>query len=494
MKKKTIGYVWVFVLLLCTHVMAATHYVDLSSSSPTPPYTNWATAATSIQVAVNVSVSNDTVVVTNGHYYLASEILVTNHITIRSVNGPTETIVDGNGVVRCFNLGNYQTTLSGLTITNGYLSSGLGGGIYCSGRNPVATNCIIIGNSSESAGGMCRGIAYNCTIASNSAHTSQFGGLYESAAYNCAIIGNSAASTGGAAGFSWPLVNCIISGNSGSTGGGLYWCFGVTNCTISNNFAVYDGGGAKDSQLISCTIIHNIAGDEGGGSRDGDIKNCTIVGNSSFDGGGVGGSGYEIIGSIVYYNTNNLGVADDITGSGIIEYSCSPDVTHGSSGNITNMPLFVDALIGNYRLQSNSPCIDAGVSIAGLTSDIEGTPRPLDGNNDAVALPDIGAYEFTSSVVDTDGDQFSDNDEYVADTGIIDSNDWFRISSISNSMIHFQSSDRRQYTLLHRTNLTEGVWGSMPSQTGIMGSGGNDSLPISPTNFADFYRLEVSLP
>ena len=43
------------------------HYVSLSGGH-TPPFTNWPTAATNIQAAIDAAVSNDTVLVTNGVY------------------------------------------------------------------------------------------------------------------------------------------------------------------------------------------------------------------------------------------------------------------------------------------------------------------------------------------------------------------------------------------------------------------------------------------
>ncbi len=47
---------------------ADTHYVWTNSPSPLTPYTNWTTAARTIQEAVDAAVDGDTVLVTNGVY------------------------------------------------------------------------------------------------------------------------------------------------------------------------------------------------------------------------------------------------------------------------------------------------------------------------------------------------------------------------------------------------------------------------------------------
>jgi hypothetical protein len=60
-------------------------------------------------------------------------------------------------------------------------------------------------------------------------------------------------------------------------------------------------------------------------------------------------------------------------------------------GNIDADPLFVDAAIGDLRLQAGSPAIDAGDQAllpAGITTDLDGNPRVVGAN------VDMGAYEF----------------------------------------------------------------------------------------------------
>jgi hypothetical protein len=81
-----------------TYQIPTMRYVDIASANPTPPYTNWATAATNIQDAVDAALAGDQIVVTNGIYatggravgtnLLVNRVAVDKPLTLWSVNGP----------------------------------------------------------------------------------------------------------------------------------------------------------------------------------------------------------------------------------------------------------------------------------------------------------------------------------------------------------------------------------------------------------------------
>src|SRR5437867_3564612 len=134
------------ILNLAAHVLvlsamsasAAIRYVNVSSASPTSPYSNWTTAATNIQAAVDAAVAGDQILVTNGVYQTGAtfvaevegvnRVAVTKALIVRSVNGAALTIIKGyvsTGYdrVRCVYLSD-GAALVGFTLTNGMASSG----------------------------------------------------------------------------------------------------------------------------------------------------------------------------------------------------------------------------------------------------------------------------------------------------------------------------------------------------------------------------------
>ncbi len=64
------------------------------------------------------------------------------------------------------------------------------------------------------------------------------------------------------------------------------------------------------------------------------------------------------------------------------------------AGTIVGDPQFVDPTRGNYRLRAGSPLIDVSDVASPGATDLDGHPRPADGNGDCVRRGDVGAYEL----------------------------------------------------------------------------------------------------
>ncbi len=298
--------------LFTLNAPAITRYVDLNSPSPTPPYTNWPTAATNIQSAIDASADGDEVVVTNGVYAkggramygtMTNRVAIDKPLLVRSVNGPTVTIIagqpspgiiqatNGNGAIRCVYVGT-NAVLSGFTLTNGYTRTTgdsykeeSGGGVWCEASGLV-TNCILTRNSAGiQGGGAFNGTLNNCILTKNWA--SSFGGGVSQGTLNgCYLISNSISTFDGG-GASWStLNNCILTGNSARWSGGGAYSSTLNNCTVSTNSAGLTGAGASDCNLNNCTLIGNSSGNQGGGAYYSSLTNCTLTGNSASNSGG----------------------------------------------------------------------------------------------------------------------------------------------------------------------------------------------------------------
>jgi hypothetical protein len=72
-----------------------------------------------------------------------------------------------------------------------------------------------------------------------------------------------------------------------------------------------------------------------------------------------------------------------------------------AEGNQSQDPLFVDDANNDFHLQAASPSIDAGDNEGAPGLDFDGDIRPLDGDDDSVAIVDIGADEYVPNYAPT---------------------------------------------------------------------------------------------
>jgi hypothetical protein len=70
---------------------------------------------------------------------------------------------------------------------------------------------------------------------------------------------------------------------------------------------------------------------------------------------------------------------------------------HWLDGNIDADPMFVDTANGDYRLQSGSPCIDAGIQDTMIVYNNGQDTLIAPPMNFVGAAPDMGAYEYGTS-------------------------------------------------------------------------------------------------
>ena len=267
------------------------------SGAHTEPYSDWATAATTLQAAVDASADWGIVLVTNGLYdaggarspgadHLTSRVVIAGGILVRSVNGPSSATIQGAGpigshAVRCAHVGSDSfldgfTLQGGCTWSNGSLQvDRSGGGCYLAERGTMS-NCDVFANAAHAYGGgvfiFSDGTVADCRIATNASF----------------LMGAGVCCWGGGTVF-----NSMITDNvaSNSSGGGLAFLLGgeACNCLVARNKAEVNGGGVSFAS-------------------EGTIRNCTIAENWAY----VGGGGVECLGggsarnSIIYTNTAQL--------------------------------------------------------------------------------------------------------------------------------------------------------------------------------------------
>ena len=388
-----------------------------------------------IQAAINAAGAGDTIVVGPGTYYETINFLGKG-ITLRSSDGPVDTVIDGSGlndsVVKCINGEGSDTILEGFTIIGGHAE--IGGGMLNIGSSPTIIDCIFTDNHADDRGGGMYNREGNPTVIASTfdqnTAMAMGGGMFNLRA-------------------SPTVTECLFTRNSSNKGAGMRNYLNshprVTNSIFRYNHAGEEGGGMdnrKNSNAVvtGCVFEGNTAGSGGGGMHNyvgraeatGNpiIINCLFIGNSAPSGAGMRNNDPDptIINTTIAYNdgpgiSSRNGSAPIIknsivwgnsggsfsgasSGLSIVSYS---DIEGGftGTGNLDENPYFLDPAGNDYHLATGSPLIDKGDYDSALpATDLEGNPRII---GDGV---DMGAYEFDDSCGVGEGFD-DDNDGYT---------------------------------------------------------------------------------
>jgi len=402
-------------------VIATNYYVNVNNFGASPPYTNWATAATKIQDAVDVASANDTVIVTNGIYSvggaatpgksLYNRVVIMEKITVRSVNGPDSTIIlgqgpNGAGAVRCVFLLK-DAMLIGFTLSNGHtrttddtIYDQSGGGLLTDGSGAVS-NCVIRNCQADYYGGGAilkgGGAVIDSIVLRNSSEWSGGGVCCYTGGeiVQSTIIGNVATNNGGGVYFDTrgSIKKCVVSYNTARDGGGAY-CNGlgtIDNSLFVKNKSRQDGGGIflnNKVRVRNSTVCDNFAERDAGGVY------CRLNGTN--------------LNTLIYFNTaGRYGNNHREFGSSPYFSCCctTPAVSNldDGGGNITDDPQVYDQVAGDYGLSSASPCIGVGNNLyAPDDYDIDGRQRILG----SPQIVDIGCFEHVPQQTGVPSDRY----------------------------------------------------------------------------------------
>ena len=355
-----------------------------------------------IQGAIDVSGDGQVIIVRAGTYTGEGNRDIDfkgKAIALFGEGGPGACIIDcqasGDERHRAFYFHTRETSASvvgGFTVVNGYQDKG--GAVNCShDSDPTIRNCMFRDNFAVSKGGAF----YNydsdptitaCTFTSNSA------GLPGANTGDGGAISN--------VGSSPAIFSSLFTANTAQNSGGAIYnesfrkTVGCTpseiGCTLQCHRICCSWQPGPNGIWV-CTGMCDICSWTRSSSQSSRprLKNCTFVANTSPNGAALDMiSGWMTLENCIVWDN----LPEQLTTR--VGLSASYSNVQGGrvgDGNIDADPLFVDPANGDYRLQENSPCVNAGnpdslMETFEFETDRDGNPRIA---GDRV---DMGAYEF----------------------------------------------------------------------------------------------------
>ncbi len=332
--------------------MVTNHYVSLSGSHAYP-FKTWAEASTNIHEALEAAGDGHHVIVTNGTYirnhfapFPIGKVLAKN-VTLRSVNGPGVTILDGEdkrpGIYNVYD----NFVLSGFSFRKTQGGSKAGSAVFSA---TDTFNGYGMGESSS--------VISNCWFVDNAPRKAR---VVFAPAGNVIYIGGQSNDTS-------LIVDCIFERNTPNVKTGLIYSplqqknwVTVDRCIFRNNRSAFE-------ELIttSINVQNSLFYNNDVVSILNEAYNCTLADNTVSDtalkitqfleDGPVGGRAKN---SILYNAANNYGPIDPTHAPDQFMHNDWSPIS-GAPGCIDTDPVFANPAMGDYRLMSNSPCVDAG--------------------------------------------------------------------------------------------------------------------------------------
>src|SRR5262245_1014156 len=252
--------------------------------------------------------------------------------------GAGATVLDGQRLDRVFDVfgtapGSIRVALRGLTVRNGLVDAGGGGGIRVGDADLVVRACVVTGNRAPGGGG--GGISNAAlpgtgdvtlarTVVSRNVADGDGGGVSvlgdgQGRGSVLTVVAstvrrNLAGNAGGIRAARLNLTDSAVTGNATNNNAGGIWADTATlaDCTVSGNTCDNIGGGilATSATLTGSRVAGNFADDVGGGIAGGDLTlvGSTVSGNTaSGEGGGISAGTVRLVGSTVAGNFADFG-------------------------------------------------------------------------------------------------------------------------------------------------------------------------------------------